>query len=258
MPGLPLSIQLYTVRDHTAKDFAGTVKRLADIGFKGVELAGYGNLKSAGEVRKALDAAGLVVSGAHTGIDGLLTDPGKVAEEQKILGNPHVICPWAPLDNKPESEYLAFAQQLEKAGAAAVQHGLTLAYHNHSFEYKPFGKKNGKTYDGLDIIFQNTKPDHVKAELDLFWVAHGGHNPAPYIQALGSRTILVHLKDMQVGPDRRFANVGEGIMDWKTIIPAAQKVGVRWYVVEQDDCYGQDPLDAARISFENLKRMGYA
>jgi sugar phosphate isomerase/epimerase len=258
MASIPLSIQLYTLRDHTAKDFAGTVKALAKIGYKGVELAGFGNLKTAAEVRKAVDDAGLVVSGAHVGIDGFLTDPGKAAADHHALGNKHVVCPWAPLDGKDEAAYKDFALQLGKAGKAAAEHGLTLAYHNHSFEHKPLGRRaNGTRYDGLDVIYENTSPDLVFAELDLFWTQHGGHHPAKYLEKMGKRAILVHLKDMEVGPDRRFANVGDGIIDFPAIISAGQKVGIRWYIVEQDNCYGQDPLDAARISFENLRKMGY-
>lgn len=258
MATLPLSIQLYTLRDLTGKDLPGVLKQLKQIGYAGVELAGYGNLKTAAEVRKAVDDAGLVVSGAHVGIDGLLTDPGKFAEEHRTLGNTHVICPWAPLDGKTEAEYAEFAKKLDKAGKAAQEHGLTLAYHNHSFEHKPLRKgPDGKWIDGLDVIYATASPDHVKAELDLFWTQHGGHNPAKYVEKMGHRCILVHLKDMEVGPDRRFANVGEGIIDFPAIIAAGQKVGVRWYVVEQDNCYGQDPLDAARISFANLRKLGY-
>lgn len=254
MATIPLSIQLYTLRDHVATDFAGTVQKLAKIGYKGVELAGFGNLKTAGEVKKAVDDAGLVVSGAHVDMGALLADAGKFAADHHILGNKHVICPWAALDGKDEAGYKEFAAHLNLAGAAASQHGLTFAYHNHSFEHKPIRKG----LDGLDVIYANSSPEYVLAELDLFWTQHGGHNPAKYLEKFGKRAILVHLKDMEVGPDRRFANVGEGIIDFPAIIAAGQKTGVRWYVVEQDNCYSQDPLEAAANSFANLKKMGYA
>lgn len=253
MAKIPLSVQLYTLRDRCNQDMPGTLKALGEIGYKGVELAGFGSLKTAAEVRKAVDDAGLVVSGMHLGIDGFLgADAAKAAEDQKILGNSHVICPWVALDGKPEADYRAFALQLEQAGATAAKLGLTMCYHNHSFEHKPLRKG----LDGLDVIFGNTHPDHVKAELDLYWVQHGGHDPAKYIEKMGKRCVLVHLKDMEVGPDRRFANVGEGIIDFRAIVAAGQKVGVRWYVVEQDNCYGQDPLDAVRVSYGNLQKMG--
>lgn len=259
MPTIPLSIQLYTLRDHTAKDFAGTVQALAKIGYKGVELAGYGNLKSASEVRAAVDQAGLVVTGAHISLGDLLADPGKFAAEHHTLGNKHVIVPWAPLDGKDADAYLQYAPQLNTAGKIAAEHGLTLAYHNHSFEHRPLGRRpDGSRYDGLDLIYENTSPDLVLAELDLFWTQHGGHNPAKYLEKFGKRAILVHLKDMEVGPDRRFANVGDGIIDFPSIISTGQKTGIRWYIVEQDNCYTQDPLDAAKTSFANLKKMGYA
>lgn len=253
MASIPLSIQLYTLRDQTARDFAGTLKSLADIGYKGVELAGYGNLKSADEVKAAVSAAGLVISGAHEGIDGLASDPEKKIAEHKTLGNQHVIVPWAPLEGKDEEGYKEFAAKLQSVGEAVTKAGLTLLYHNHSFEHKPLKKG----LDGLDVIYQNTSPDVVKAELDLFWTQHGGYNPAAYLKKFGSRCLMVHLKDMEVGPDRRFANVGEGIIDFHSIINVGRELNLRWYVVEQDNCYGQDPLEAARNSFNTLRKWGY-
>lgn len=249
---LPLSIQLYTLRDQTAKDFAGTLMELGKLGYKGVELAGYGNLKTAAEVRKAADDAGVVISGAHVGPDALLNETSKVLEDQAVLGNHFVICPWAPLDGKDETTYRDFAAKLEQCGQVVTRSGRTFAYHNHSFEHKPFRKG----LDGLDVIFGMTSPSTVKSELDVFWTQHGGHDPVKYIEKLGSRVALLHLKDMQVGPDRKFANVGEGILDFRAIVAAGRKVGVAWYVVEQDDCYGQDPMEMAKISIRNLEAMG--
>lgn len=258
MASIPLSIQLYTLRDLTARDLPGTLKALADIGYKGVELAGYGNLKSADEVKAAVKAAGLVISGAHEGIDGLASDTDQKIAEHRALGNQHVIVPWAALDGKDEAGYKEFAAKLQSVGEKVTAAGLTLLYHNHSFEHKPLRKTpEGKTLDGLDVIYQNTSPNSVKAELDLFWTQHGGHCPAKYLQAFGSRCLMVHLKDMEVGPDRRFANVGEGIIDFHAIINAGRQINLKWYVVEQDNCYGQDPLEAARNSFAHLRKWGY-
>lgn len=254
MSKLALSVQLYTLRELVSKDFAAVAAKMAEIGLNGVELAGFGNLKTASEVRKALDAVGLAVSGAHVGVDAVLAEPNKVIDEHKALGNGTIICPWAALDGKGEAEYREFAGKLEKAGELLTAAGLTFAYHNHSFELKPLRKG----LDGMDVLLGQTRPEHVKAELDLFWIRHGGHDPAAYLEKVGGRCVAVHLKDMEIGPDRRFANVGEGILDFRSIAAAGQKAGVKWYVVEQDDCYGQDPVEAVRTGVNNLRRMGLA
>ncbi len=256
MSKIKWSIQLYTVRDHLAKDFAGTVQKLAKIGYSAVEVGGaFGDLKTAAEAKKALADAGLTVSGAHVMVDPILADPAKVVADQvEMLGNNLIIVPWIALDGKGVAEYAAFARQMEKAAEILGKSGAMLAYHNHSFEFKPISKG----VDGMSTIWGNTSAAMVKAELDMFWVAHGGYDPVKYLEKLAGRVVALHVKDMEVGPDRRFANVGEGIIDYKTVIGAALKAGVSKFAVEQDDCYGQDPLEAAAVSFRNLEKMGLA
>jgi sugar phosphate isomerase/epimerase len=252
---LPIAVQLYTLRDLTKTDFAGTLREVKKIGYAGVELAGYGNLKTAAEVRKACDDAGLKICGAHVGIDGLEKDVNAVLDEQATLGNPNVIVPYmADTRRKDASGWLQVAESMNKIGQAVVGRGLNFGYHNHSFEFQTFD--NGKT--GMEILFEHTDPRLVKAELDLFWVKHGGQDPVGYLNQLGGRTILVHLKDMAAGADRKFAPVGTGTIDFKPIIDACRKHGVQWGIVEQDSTYDVPPLDAIRTSFENLKKIGAA
>jgi sugar phosphate isomerase/epimerase len=251
---LPLSVQLYTVRDQQKTDFAGTVKQIASFGYQAVELAGYGNLAGAKEVRKALDDVGLKVSGSHAGIDALEGDLEKVLADQEILGNKIVICPWLPeARRKDAGTWKEFAGSLNRIGQACAKRGFDFAYHNHSFE---FVKLDG-VY-AMDILLQNTDPKFVRTELDVYWLKHGGLDPVSYINQLGSRTILLHIKDMAPGEERRFAEVGAGILDFKAIAAAGQNAGVKWYVVEQDNCYGKNPIDCVKTSSENLKKMGLA
>jgi sugar phosphate isomerase/epimerase len=247
-----VSVQLYTVRDLLAKDFAGTVKQVAQIGYKAVEMAGYGNLKSAAEAKKALDDAGLKVSGSHASIDLLEKDLDKVLDENQMLGNTNVVCPWIPENRRKDADgWKRVAQSLNGIGRAVHERGMTFAYHNHSFEFQPFdGKK------GYDILWENTEPHLVKAEVDVYWVKHGGEDPVERINKLGERVLLLHLKDMAAGPDKKFAEVATGILDFKAILAAADKVGAQWGCVEQDNCYGAPPLDAIKVSLENLKKLG--
>jgi sugar phosphate isomerase/epimerase len=253
---IPLSVQLYTLRDQTAQDFAGTMRQLAQIGYAGVELAGYGNLKTAAEAKKAVDDAGLKISGAHVGIEALEANVDKAIEDQAVLGNKFVIIPWMPEERRKDaSGWRSVAKSLGKVGEACKKRGMELCYHNHSFEFQKFKTGGGAEKYGLDIFYEESDPQLVKAELDTYWIKHGGVDPAVYIKRLGNRVRLLHLKDMASGSEQRFAPVGTGIMDFKSILAAGQSAGVAWNVVEQDKCYDTSPIDAVRTSFENLKKL---
>jgi len=252
---IPIAVQLYTVRELTAKDFAATMRQVAAIGYKSVEMAGYGNLKTAAEAKKALDDAGLTVAGTHAPIEQLEKDIAKVLDDNDALGSKLIICPWMPEARRKDADgWRAVAKALNQAGRACHEHGIDFAYHNHSFEFQKFdGDKNG-----LDILFENSEPHLVKAEIDVYWVKHGGEDPVARINKLGDRVVALHLKDMASGDDKKFAEVGAGVLDFKAILDAATKHGVRYGAVEQDSTYGKDPLAAIKTSYENLKKLGAA
>ena len=245
------ALQLYTVRDLTAKDFAGTVKKVAEIGYKYVEMAGYGNLPDAKAARKALDDAGLKACSGHYALDMLEKKFDQVKEDAETLGIDTVVCPFLPEDRRRDAKgYEAVAKVLETVGNQFHQFGIILGYHNHNFEFQKFGDKTG-----LDIIFENTSPHLVVAEVDVYWVKNAGADPVALINKLGERVRLLHLKDL-AGADKKFAPVGTGSLDFKGILAAAERNGVRFGIVEQDQSYSTPPLDAIRTSLENLKKLG--
>jgi sugar phosphate isomerase/epimerase len=246
------ALQLYTVRDLTAKNFAGTMKKVAEIGYQYVELAGYGNLADAKAVRKALDDAALKACSGHYSLDLLENKIEQVKDDAETLGIDTVVCPFLPEDRRRDAKgYEAVAKVLEAAGNQLHQFGVILAYHNHNFEFQKFG---GKT--GLDIIYENTPPHLVAAEIDVYWVKNAGVDPVEQINKLGDRVRLLHLKDMSPGSEKRFAPVGTGVIDFKAILAAAEKNGVRWGIVEQDRTYDATPLQAIKTSLDNLKKLG--
>jgi len=253
MPNMQCAaLQLYTLRDLTAKDFAGTVKQVAQLGYKYVETAGYGNLGNAKAAKKALDDAGLKACSGHFAIDLLEKTPEKVIEDALTLEIDTVVCPFLTEDRrKGAAGYEAVAKVLDAAGLRLHQHGIILAYHNHNFEFEKFGDKYG-----LDIIFENTQPHLVVGEIDVYWVKNAGVEPAEYLEKLGDRVRALHLKDMAKGGDKRFAPVGTGVIDFKTILAVAEKHHVRWGIVEQDQTYDVPPLEAIKTSLENLKKLG--
>src|SRR5688500_10667609 len=200
-------------------------------------MAGYGNLKDAAAAKKALDDAGLKVVGAHVGIETLETEINRVFDELHTLNAPTVIIPWMPDQRRADAAgWKRAAQSLNPIGAKLRERGIELCYHHHSFEFHRF---DGKT--GMDILLENAEPGLVRIELDVYWLKHGGEDPVKFIQRVDGRAPLVHLKDMAAGADRKFAPVGAGTLDFKSILAAMREAGARWGIVEQDDCYATPP-----------------
>ena len=251
MAKLPIALQLYTVRDLMAKDLAGTLKAVAQIGYTHVEAAGFHNLAPA-DFRQACDAAGLRIVSAHMGLpaeDKL----GDLVKDLKALGSAFV-CIGMPGDlrQKGAEGYKTHAKNCEKAALALKKSGITLCYHNHSFEFVKFDGKYG-----LDLLYEGSAPDSLQGQFDVYWIQHGNENPAPYLTKWKDRCKLVHLKDMLGDGKKSFAEVGRGILDWPAIFKACAPIRPAWYIVEQDLCAGSS-LDSARISFASLKTWGYA
>ncbi|MGQ9809083.1 MAG: sugar phosphate isomerase/epimerase family protein [Armatimonadota bacterium] len=252
MKRFPIAVQLYTLRDQTAADFPGTLREVARMGYDGVEFAGYGGL-GAGELKSLLEELGLRCAGAHEGIERLEQALDEVIAFHRELGNRYVVVPWLGEDRwgGPDG-WRKMGRQLGEFGGRLREAGLHLCYHNHSFEFQRFDGEYG-----LDILYASAPADALQAELDTYWVKHGGENPIAYIERYAGRIPLIHLKDMAAGEDRAFAEVGEGILDIPGIFRAAENAGTEWIIVEQDVCQ-RPPLESVQLSLENLRKMGLA
>lgn len=244
---IPIAVQMYTLRDEMAKDFKGTLEKVAEIGYKGVEFAGYGNL-SAAQMKTELDRLGLAAAGSHVGLDLLKEKLEETLEYNLEIGNKYIICPWAKGESK--QDYLDLALFLNRTGEKCKAKGLELGYHNHAHEFQVFDGEYA-----LDMIFKNTDPELVKMELDTYWVQYAGIEPVGYLKKYAGRCPLVHQKDMEAGEGKGFTEVGNGIMDIKALHKAAVEIGAQWFIVEQDKC-NRPQLESVTISFNNLKQMG--
>ena len=229
----------------------GTLERVAQIGYPGIEIGGYNN-KNRDQLIAKINELGLSVTGAHVGLDALRDDMPGVIEESRALGNKFVIVPWIGPELRGSAEnWRNIAAQLETAGRALKDADLTLCYHHHDFEFV-------ENYDGksaFQILMESVDADLLQAEVDVYWAKKGGHDPVEVINRYADRLPLLHLKDMM--PDGSFGEVGEGILDWPAILKAAQNAGVVHYAVEQDTCPG-DPFESIQTSLQNLKKMGVA
>lgn len=245
----PLSLQMYTLRDLASVDYVGTLKKVKEIGYGAVEVAGVGSMGAA-ELRRELDAIGLIVSGAHVPIQALEGQLDTVLADMQTLGAPYLICPWMPPERRSSADdYRALARVLNGIGERVSRAGLTFCYHHHDFELHPFGDTTG-----LHILLHECDPIYVAFEIDVYWAAYAGVDPVQLIGEFAGRAPLVHLKDMAPG-SRTFAEVGSGTLDIPAILNAARNAGAQWFVVEQDVCQ-RPPPESVRMSYEYLRGLG--
>ena len=242
-----ISLQLYTVREHTARDIPATLRRLAEIGYTAVELAGYGSL-SPEDIRRLLDDLGLRASGAHISLDSWEKDPEAVISDMHALGCTHAVVPIIPLELRDEDAVARLAESFNRWGELCCSEGIAFSYHNHAFEFAPLGETTM-----WDLLLQQTDPRLVHLELDLYWVRYGGGDPETVLRDLGERVSLVHLKDMADDERRSDLPVGEGTLPWQGLLQAAEAAGVEWYIAEQDN--PRDAFEDVQSSLRHLRGL---
>ncbi len=248
MARIPVGLQMYTLRDLTAADYVGTVTAVAEMGYEGIEDTPPADM-SAAEYRSLLEDLGLAAAGTHTSLDALEADLDRVADFWLEVGATYISVAYLPEERRADADgWRAAAEAMSDVGGKLAERGLVLGYHNHSFEFQQFDGEYG-----LDIFYRAAHAEHVQAEIDVYWVQHGGVDPAEYIRSMPGRTPLIHLKDM--AEDGAFAEVGEGVLAWDSIFDASEANGAAWYIVEQDVCQ-RPPLESVKISLDNLREMG--
>jgi len=242
-------MQMYTLRAECAADYPGTLRDVARIGYRAVQVSGLHQC-TAREIRKAMDDLGLGSAGTHVSLDLLEKQFEAAVEMTKDLGTEWAIVPYLPEDRRRTADdWRRFAATMNDLGLRLREVDLRLAYHNPAFEFQKFAGRSG-----YDIFFEAADSGLVHPEIDTYWVQHGGEKPAEYNRRYGNRCPLVHLKDMLADEQKTFAEVGSGILDWPAIFKASEAADAKWYIVEQDRCQ-RPPLESAKISFANLKKM---
>lgn len=251
MSRIPLALQLYSVRNDAAADLPGVLAAVKKMGYEGVEFAGfYGH--DAETVKKLLDDNGLVMAGAHVGLDTLLGDAleESVAFHQTI-GNRYLIVPGlAESRRNSRSAWLETAGIFNEIADRLAPHGMMTGYHNHSVEFQPF-EPNGEM--PWDTFFGNTKPE-VIMQFDTGNAMHGGADALPYLDRYPGRAVTVHLKEYSsTNPD---ALIGEGEMPWPEIFRRCESTaGTKWYIVEQESGI-YPPMECVDRCIRTLKAMG--
>ncbi|MBW7460104.1 sugar phosphate isomerase/epimerase, partial [Paenibacillus sepulcri] len=196
-----------------------------------------------------LDRLGLKVVGTHAGFDTLEFDTDRIADYLEEVDGGKFVAISMKFDSR--EDLLEKAKKMNRIGELFKKRGITFLYHNHNWEFEKFDGEYA-----LDILLRETDPELVQTELDTFWIKKGGEDPVTYLSKLKGRAPMLHIKDVEAGEEQFFAEIGEGILDFPAIARVAEEIGVQWMVVEQD-LSRRDPFDSLRISYANLKKLGF-
>jgi sugar phosphate isomerase/epimerase len=257
-----VGVQLYTVRTELEKDFEGTIGRVAAIGFKEVEFAGYYK-RTPQQIRDVLSRNGLTAPAAHVEYPSLGEKWPSVLEAARTMGHQFLVNPWIDesIRKQPDS-WKRIAETFNKAGEISRQAGIQFAYHNHHFEFASAGGQLP-----YEVLLENCDPSLVKMEMDLCWIVAAGRDPLEYFKRYPGRFPLVHVKGLSkapaaganapidsVLPDIR--DVGSGDMvDWKRIFARSGQAGIRHYFVEHD--VPKAPFESLKASYDYVRTLQF-
>jgi sugar phosphate isomerase/epimerase len=247
---IPIGLQLYSIRKDAAKDLGAVLAAVAEMGYQGVEFAGYYGHK-AEEIRKLLDKNHLVCCGTHTGYQTIQPkDFQATVEFNQTLGNKYLIVPGLPKQNFASVQSLIdTAKFFTETAAKAKPLGMHVGYHAHGGDFKPVEGR-----EPWDVLFSNAGPD-VVMQMDIGNCIGGGGNPIAYLKKFPGRALTIHLKEHGGKPG---AVVGEGDVNWPEVFQICETTGrTEWYIVEQEAyASGGSPLDCVAKCVKNLRKMG--
>jgi len=248
-PACPsIGVQLYSVRAAMQQDVDATLARVAGIGYRTVEFAGYFN-RTAVQIRDSLRKAGLSAPSAHVQYSALGDEWSRVLDDAVTVGHRFVVVAWIDEAQRGTlDDWKRIAEQFNRAGERAAKAGITFAYHNHNFEFP--------IMDGTspyDLLLTSTDPKLVSMEMDVYWVTKAGKDPLAYFARWPGRYKLLHLKDSSGPPDHQMADVGAGVINWKRLLKHHAQAGVQRCFVERDE--SPDPFASITASYKYLKKI---
>ena len=274
-----IGYKVYSAREVAEKDLLGVLKQLAEMGYDGVEFAGfYGH--SAEEIKAMLEETGLKAISSHFAIPNTVEEMFAAIAFHKTIGCEFIAIPYLDDAHRPGSAgFAATLRAIRRFGGLCQEAGIQLLYHNHDFEFIELSGQYG-----LDFLYDAICPKILQTELDCCWVKYAGEDPAAYIRKYAGRAPIVHLKDYVgrkggkqpyalinadgSGKDDgtaadptdvafEFRPVGYGCQDVSSLIEAGLEAGAGWFIVEQDQWYDRHPLEAAKMSIDYINSLNF-
>jgi len=248
----PYGMILYTVRDEMKKDPVKTLEKVSQIGYKVLEAAGYADRKFYGmkpsKFKEVVESFNMKLLSSHTMVNN--GNLNQVVEDSAEAGVKYLIHPWMETGNI--DTYKKAAEEYNIYGEAFKKVGIQFGYHNHAFEFE---KVDGKV--PYDILLNETDPDLVIMELDLYWITKGGFDPWIYFEKYPGRFELWHVKDMIGSGEKYETEVGNGVIDFDKVFENKKTAGMKYYFVEQDKCRDFSTFKSIEISLEHIKKEKY-
>lgn len=254
----PIGLQMYSLRFYAPTNAEAKLDKARELGFTAVE-GGPPPRTSAEDYLKALSARGIQLASTGADYARLKTNPDAAVEQARKLGAKYVMCPWIPHEKGKFAEKNAreAIEVFNAAGEKFKAAGITFTYHCHGYEFQPLG-------DGtlFDLIVRETRPEFVSFELDVFWAAQGGADPAQLLAKYGSRFKLMHVKDLRKGaainltgggPDEDSVAIGDGQIDWSAVLKNAQSAGVEYYFIEDEAKTAVEQIPRSLKFLENIR-----
>jgi sugar phosphate isomerase/epimerase len=256
-----ISIILFTLRS-SPLSYEEKLKKLRAIGYQSIQ-GGLSQDMTLEQHKNLLDGLGMEISCLAGGLQDIEANPGKYIEACRCFDTDEVMIGTMPVEYRGDYDgYMRAIEYMNKVGRVVAKEGVYLGYHNHAQEFRRFA--NGKT--GMDLLFDNLDPAAVHFLPDTHWLQAGGVDVLAWIEKCKGRMQYLHVKDYRVGSinyetvvethDKQFSQIGGGNMPWREIVDTALACGVKAFIVEQDDTYGQDPFECAEESYKTLKACG--
>jgi len=247
-----IGAQMFTLRDHlkTPEAIAQTLHRVAEMGYPGIQVSAFGPIDT-DDLAGLLKKENLACAATHVSMDFMKDVDACLAYHEKLGCQYTAVGGCGKRDETRAEAFVEWAKEFNEVAGKLNERGLRVGYHNHAFELMQF---DGVT--ALELIAQNTDA-HVWFEIDTYWIAAGGGDPAAWIRWAKGRLPAVHFKDMTVGTgqQQKMCEVGSGNLNWPAILDACREAGVEHYLVERDTG-DLDPFESLRISLQNMRAMG--
>ncbi len=249
-----VGLQLYTARSEMAKSVEATLEKVAAIGYRDVEFAGYFD-RDPGALRAKLDSLALTAPSCHVGMPQVEAQWATTAAAAKALGHQWVIVASVPGKSLASIEGLKdLAKRFNEAGARCRDAGMRFAYHNHNAEFKPVGAPTGSVMP-LDVLLGETDPALVDFEMDLYWITNAGQDPLAYFKKYPGRFRLAHVKDSGGAPQHEMRDVGAGVINWTAIFRESKQAGFQHFIVEHDQ--PKDVFASITASYRYLSTLEF-
>ncbi|WFR59513.1 TIM barrel protein [Anaerocolumna sp. AGMB13025] len=251
---MKLGAQLYTIRTYiqNEKDFHFSAKKVAEMGYKTIQISGIGKDIPAERIREICDSLSLEVVLTHSDVNRILYDTNKLIQEHEVMGCKHIGLGAMPEKYRTPYWITHFGEDFKEAAKQIAAAGKLFMYHNHNFEFEKF---NGNY--AIEYLLEAFSPEEMGITLDTYWVQAAGGDVCQWIEVLKDRLSCVHLKDMAVvNGVPVMAPVLEGNMNFKAILKKLEDTNCEYLLVEQDTCQGS-PFDCLKLSYDNLSKLGY-